>query len=85
MIPGGEGCKFKLKAKAGSKVQMDLGLAMKTCPNSDMPFISIVLQGGVSVCRCRFRLLFQSSQMALDSKNHFVVCTSMQFAGRTLM
>lgn len=48
MAPGGDGCRFKLKANAGSNIQVDLGIAMKTCPNSDLPFISVVLQGGAS-------------------------------------
>ena len=48
MAPGGDGCRFKLKAKAGSNVQVDLGIAMKTCPSSDLPFISVVLLGGAS-------------------------------------
>ena len=42
VAPGGKGCTFKLKSAS----DLDLGIALKTCPNSDVPFISMVLQGG---------------------------------------
>ena len=45
VAPGGKGCTFKLKS-ASDAVDLDLGIAVKTCPNSDVPFISVVLQGG---------------------------------------
>ena len=37
-----------LKSTASAGIRVDLGVAMKTCPDSDLPFISVVLQGGES-------------------------------------
>jgi len=39
------GCAFKFAAKSTAKVDMDLAVAMKMCPDSNMPFISVVAQG----------------------------------------
>jgi hypothetical protein len=36
MAPGGKGCAFMLKSKAGKNIDLNFGIAMKTCPNSDM-------------------------------------------------